>query len=185
MNIGHIHLQKSLNGTGEHFVKLVECLDRQGAVQHVIVRNRDLAKRLAIYDNVTVGPVATTPVVAYCLMPQVSVAHMHDDTSGHAGLLLTLTRSIPYVLTSRRTKPPGANPIRRSIYSRAASVVCPTRAAARALAGQELAVPVDVIGDISFREDEADESSGNRAAAEHMRIYRRAVDSWRVPAILL
>ncbi|NNC78119.1 MAG: hypothetical protein HKN77_09170, partial [Woeseiaceae bacterium] len=99
MLIGHINLATSMNGTGEHFIKLVEALDRQGARQHLLVANHALAKRVSLCSNVTVGPVVKTPVMAYCLMPDVPVVHAHDSSGGQAGLLLTLTRSIPYVIT--------------------------------------------------------------------------------------
>lgn len=186
MQIGHINLDKSMNGTGEHFVRLVEELDRLGIKQHVIVRNKALARRLSMYENVTVGPAVTAAVTAYCLMPQVAVVHTHDETSGHAGLLLTLTRSIPYVATRRSALPPGKNPIIRSVYGRAASLICPSDRAAAAVLDQGLAVPVDVIPSISHTDEDATgDAIAQRIAAEHLRIYRRAVDSWRVPALLL
>ena len=185
MQIGHINLNKSMNGTGEHFVRLIEALDRLGIDQHVIVRNKALARRVAVYGNVTVGPTVTTAVTAYCLMPQVSVVHTHDEAGGHAGLLLTLTRSIPYVATRISAIPPGKNPIIRSVYGRAASLICPSDRAAAAVVDQGLAVPVDVIPRISHEdEDDADEVV-RRIAAEHLRVYQRAADSWRVPALLL
>lgn len=185
VRIGHINLEKSMNGTGEHFIKLVEGLDRLGMTQHVIVRNKALARRLAVCENVTVGPTVTTAVTAYCLMPRVAVVHTHDEASGHAGLLLTLTRSIPYVATRRSALPPGKNPIIRSVYGRAASLICPCDRAAAAVLDQNLAVPVDVIPSISFKEDKDCEDIANRIAAEHLRVYRRAIDLWRVPALLL
>lgn len=185
MQIGHINLNKSMNGTGEHFVRLIEALDRLGVDQHVIVRNKALARRVSIYENVTVGPTVTTAVTAYCLMPQVAVVHTHEEAGGHAGLLLTLTRSVPYVATRRSAIPPGKNPIVRAVYGRAASLICPSDRAAAALVDQGLAVPVDVIPSISHRdEDDGDEVAGQIAAA-HLRAYQRAADSWRVPALLL
>ena len=185
MFIGHINLAESMNGTGEHFVKLIEGLDRQGIRQHVLVRNRSLARRVAVCDNVTVGPVVRTPLMAYCLMPNVSVAHAHDDKSGHAALLMTLTRSTPYVVTRRSTQAPGKSPITRSVYRRAASLICLSDEAASELLKNDLAVPIDVIPDISYAASDDSEMDGNRVAAEHARIYRRAIDSWRVPALLL
>ena len=184
MQIGHINLEKSMNGIGEHFVKLVEGLDRLGTEQHVVVRNRALARRLNVYSGVTVGPTVTTAVTAYCLMPHVAIVHAHDEASGHSGLLLTLTRSIPYVLTRRIARPPGKNPILRSVYGRAASLICPSDWAAAALVNQGLGVPVDVIPDISCKDDDGNEQPG-RIAADHLRVYRRAADSWLVPALLL
>jgi hypothetical protein len=48
-----------------------------------------------------------------------------------------------------------------------------------------LPVPIDVIPDISYAASDDTEADGNRVAAAHARIYRRAIDSWRVPALLL
>lgn len=185
MNIGHINLAKSFNGIGEHFVALIEALDRQGIHQHVIVRNKSLARRVAIYDNVTLAPVTGSPVVAYCLMPVVDVVHVHNDKSAQAGLLLTLTRSIPFVLTRRVASDSPGNPILRSIDDRAAGLICCTECvASTALIGKSN-TQIDVIADIT-REDGTDfEMLGNRAAAEHLRVYRRAADTRRVPALLL
>jgi hypothetical protein len=185
LHIGHINLGKSMNGTGEHFVRLVEGLDRLGIKQHVIVRNKALARRLAVYEHVTLGPTVTTAVTAYCLMPNVNVVHTHDEASGHAGLLLTLTRSIPYVATRRSALPPGKSPIIRSVYGRAASLICPSDRAAAAVLDQGLAVPVDVIPCISHRDNDNSDKVAQEIAARHLRVYRRAADSSRVPALLL
>lgn len=144
MNIGHINLARSFNGAGEHFVNLIEALQAQGVQQHVLVRNIDLAKRLDLVEHVTVGPVVRSAVTAYCLMPAVDVVHVHDPSDGQSGLLLALTRSIPFVLTNR-SQSPGNGPLAKAVYSRAAGIV--------------------------YRSD-AD-------ADKHMRIYKRALESWR------
>ncbi len=184
MRVGHINLETSMNGNGEHFIRLVEALDRQKVEQHVIVANRALAGRVAVYENVAVGPVVRSPVMAYCLMPEVDVVHAHDESGGRAGLLMTLTRSTPYVLTRRLAGPVGRNPVTRSTIRRAASLVCPTDDAARAMLADEIAGPVDVVCDISHECLECDVKD-NRIAAEHLRIYRRALDTWRIPALLI
>lgn len=185
MHVGHINLAKSFNGTGEHFIALVEALDRHDIRQHVIVQNEALARRVAIYTNVSLGPVTAAPVMAYCLMPQVDVVHVHDERSAQSGLLLTLTRSMPFVLTRRRRSMPSSNPLTRSLYRRAASVICTSKASAKALLAYDAAVEVDVIEDIA-RADSADfEMTGNRIAAEHLRVYHRAAEKLHVPALLL
>jgi hypothetical protein len=185
MVIGHVCLERSMNDIGEHFVKLVEGLDRQGVRQHVIVANSSLARRVAICENVRVGPVVRTSLMACCLMPDVTVAHMHDAKSNQAGLILHLTRSIPYVLTRRSVDSPTRNPVSRSMLERAASVICPTNDSAKSLLDYGVSNPVDVVEDISFNSEEDEDSAANRIAAEHQRIYRRAIDTRRVPALLL
>lgn len=184
MYIGHINLVKSMNGIGEHFVKLVESLDRQGVRQHVLVANASLARRVSIYENVMVGPVVRTPVMAYCLLPDVTVAHMHDAKSSQAGLILRLTRSIPYIITRREVVPPLRNPLARSFLERSSGIICPSEAVARKLVEAGITLPIDVIPDISYASADND-LADNRIAAEHYRIYRRAVETRRIPALLL
>lgn len=122
MYIGHINLAKSFNGAGEHFVRLIEALRTPGVRQYMLVRNIELAKRLDLVGEVTVGPVVRSAVTAYCLMPAVDVVHIHDPDDGQAGLLLTLTRSIPFVLTHHETAP-GNSPLGRAVYRRAAGMI--------------------------------------------------------------
>jgi len=122
MQVGHISLAKSFNGAGDNFVRLVEALQEHGATQYVLVRNVALAKRLDLVDDVTVGPTVRSAVMAYCLMPHVDVVHIHDPADGQAGLLLTLTRSIPYVLT-HKDAPSGMNPLSQSINKRASGFI--------------------------------------------------------------
>lgn len=122
MYIGHINLAKSFNGAGEHFGKLIEALQELDVQQYVLVRNIELAKRLDLVDNVTVGPAVRSAVTAYCLMPTVDVVHIHDPSDGQSGLLLTLTRSIPFVLT-HRDESPGNGPLAKTVYRRAAGIV--------------------------------------------------------------
>lgn len=182
MYIGHINLERSMNGTGEHFVKLVEGLNRQGVRQHILVSNASLSKRVAIYENVIAGPVVKTAVMAYCLMPDVDVVHVHDAKSNQAGLVLRLTRSLPYVVTRRSLEPVGANPLSRSLLARASGVICPSEEGAELIREARIDVPLDVVEDNSF--ENGDAQSENRIA-EHHRIYRRAVDTRRIPALLL
>ena len=123
MYVGHINLAESFNGAGEHFVGLIEALQKKGVEQYVLVRNVALAKRLDIIDNVTVGPVVRSAVTAYCLMPRVDVLHVHDRSSRAAGLLATLTQSVPFVLTNEITIATDRNPISQAAIKRAAGFI--------------------------------------------------------------
>lgn len=123
MYIGHINLAESFNGAGEHFVGLIESLRRHSFEQYVLVRNVDLAKRLDLIDGVTVGPAIRSAITAYCLMPAVDVVHIHDTKSAPAGLLLTLTRGVPFVMT-RHCEPGSAmNPLASVVQNRAAGFI--------------------------------------------------------------
>lgn len=128
MKIGHIYLATAPEDSIKKFTSLVEALDRLAIEQHVLVASVELARQLDSCPYVTVGPVVKTPVMAYCLMPDVSVAHIHDVKSGQAGLLLTLTRSIPFVMTTPDKTTESRNPMKRSVFHRAQSLVPPADA---------------------------------------------------------
>ena len=123
MYVGHINLSESFNGAGEHFVGLIAALQSKGVKQYVLVRNVVLAKRLDIIENVTVGPVVRSAVTAFCLMPRVDVLHIHDRSSRAAGLLSTLTQSVPFVLTNEVSIANDRNPISQAAQRRAAGFI--------------------------------------------------------------
>ena len=150
MKIGHICLTPPGNDVSEHFAALVEALDRHDTEQHVLVASVMLAKRLAACQSVTVGPIVKTPVMAYCLMPNVDLAHVHESKSGQAGLLLTLTRSIPFVITASGGSGDKMSPLTRSVLRRAAHVI-----------------------------KRPDTEPGNQAASEHLGIYQDALTGWQ------
>ena len=125
MKVGQIYLDKASTAGARQFQALVESLDKLAIEQHVLVASSELARSLSSLPYVTVGPVVSTPVTAYCLMPDVDVAHVHDSKSGQSGLLLTLTRSIPYVMTRVDPNQKTRNPITRSIWERAQRTVEP------------------------------------------------------------
>jgi len=111
MKVGHICLA-TMGGTEiERFAQLVEAISQFDVEQHVLVASHALGRRLAKCAHVTVGPIVRSPVMAYCLMPQVDLAHVHDGKSGQAGLLLTLTRSIPFVITTNESTAVDRNPL--------------------------------------------------------------------------
>jgi len=122
VHVGHINLAKSFNGAGESFVKLIEALQEHDTEQYVLVRNVDLAKRLDLIDMVTVGPTVSSTVMAYCLMPSLDVVHIHNPAEGQTGLLLALTRSIPFVLT-HSGESAGRNPLAQAVFKRASGFV--------------------------------------------------------------
>jgi hypothetical protein len=128
VKIGHIFLSTASAGATTEFASLVEALDRLAVEQHALVASAALARRLQRYPYVTVGPVVRSPVMAFCLMPDVDLVHIHDERSGQAGLLLTLTRSIPFVLTGQDSSPDTRNPLKRSIVHRAQSLIDPADA---------------------------------------------------------
>lgn len=146
MKIGHICLAPPESPISEYFAALVVALDRHDIEQHVLVGNVLLARRLAACQHVTVGPIVKTPVMAYCLMPEVEIAHIHESRSGQAGLLLSLTRSIPFVITTAQTGKNGKTPLTRSVLHRAAQKI-----------------------------KRADTEPDNQAAREHLSIYQDIV----------
>ena len=145
MQIGHINLARSFNGTGEHFISLVEGLQREGISQYVLVRNVTMAKRLATVRDVTVGPVVRSAVTACCLMPRLDLVHIHDMSAAQAGLLLVLTRSIPYVLSYSGDEVIGRNPITQAVYRRATKVICGDDSEASILRHFDPSLPIEIV----------------------------------------
>lgn len=168
MFVGHINLAKSFNGAGEHFVSLIEDLQRKDVTQHVLVRNLSLAKRISAVEDVAVGPVVRSAVMAYCYMPQLDVVHIHDMAAGQAGLLLALTRSIPFVLTHRNDPASRRLPLTRLIYQRASSIICRDDSELSILRHLEPTLHIEIIPDIA--------RSGSADA--HLRVYQ---NSQRMP----
>ncbi len=168
MLVGHINLATSFNGMGEHFVSLAESLREAGVEQYVLVRNVTLAKRLDAVDGITVGPVVRSAVTAYCLMPRVDIAHVHDPAAAQAGLLLTLTRSIPYILSHSGNLPGRGNPLLHAVYRRALCVLCRDDGDASILRHFEPSLRLRVVPDMHRRD----------AADDYLRIYQ---NSQRMP----
>ena len=165
--VGHINLARSPGETNKYFVGLVEGLIDEGIAQHVLVRDRTLAERLDAPDGVTVGPIVSSAVSAFCLMPNCDLVHIHDVPSAQAGLLLTLTRSIPFVMTQGDTLP-GNGPIVQAIYKRAARIICRDASDAALLQHCEPSLNITIIPDVFH--------SGS--ACEHLRVYQ---NSQRMP----
>ena len=131
MKIGHVFLGATDEAATNAFVSLVEDLDRLAVSQHVLVNDIAVARRLDSRPYVTVGPIVKSPVMAYCLMPAVDLVHAHDHRGGQACLLLTLTRSIPYVLSKTASR--NRDPLQRSITSRARRLIAADELAAERL----------------------------------------------------
>ncbi|MBT8099881.1 MAG: hypothetical protein KJO82_09030 [Gammaproteobacteria bacterium] len=149
MKIGHVSLGTAASGRDDRFFDSVKALSDVDINQHVLVSNVVLARRLAELKGVSVGPIVKTPVMAYCLMPNVDLAHIHELQSGQAGLLLTLTRSIPFVLTTGSENEATLNPLTRSVLHRAIKII-----------------PRD------------DESSARELANAYLMSYEEAVNTW-------
>ena len=165
MLIGHINLATSIYGAGEAFISLVEELDHAGMAQHVLVRNATLAKRVDVAgDNVAIGPIVHSPVTACCLMPRVDITHVHEPLAGQAGLLLALTRSIPYILTHRIAITLTRNPLLQAVYRRAAAVICQDDSEVAMLRHWLPGLAIEIIPDI--------DRQGSSAA--HQAVYQNS-----------
>jgi hypothetical protein len=64
-------------------------------------------------------------------------------------------------------------------------LICPTRRAAAAATGSGSGVPVDVIPTIRCDDADMTDRIARKVAAAHLRVYRRAADSARIPTFLL
>lgn len=147
VKIGHISLSKAYGGSEHQLLMLSKALSNHDIEQHALVRNPVLARRLSKHANISVGPLVNSPVTAYGLMPNVDLAHVHDGKSLQSGLLLTLTRSIPYVVTHRSLNPPPAHALARSMYRRAEGIACVSDAVTKTMLAYCPNTPVDSIYD--------------------------------------
>ena len=190
MRIGQVLLATEATDTADHLVELVCALSRHSVHQHVLVGDEQVARRFAAIDRVTIGPLVRTPVMACCLMPDVDIAHTHDQKSGQTGLLLTLTRSVPFVVTlpARTTHiSAAASPIIRAVYRRARCIVCQSDDDTDSVRSRYPDALIEHIPPIELRDScvGAGVINPERAAAQYMKVYRRTIDSGRLPAMML
>ncbi len=122
VQVGHVLLRPDSKESVCAFVSLVEALDRLTVRQHILMSDAAGLRRVQACPFATVGAIVRSPVVASCMMPGVDVIHAHDASGGQVGLLLTLTRSIPYVLyaDARRAAAP---PVYDMVLRRATAVL--------------------------------------------------------------
>ena len=147
MKIGHINLEKEYGGSGHQLLMLAKALSNYSIEQHAVVRNPILARRLLEHANISISPLVNSPVTAYALMPNIDLAHLHDSRSLQSGLLLTLTRSIPYIVTHRSLEPPPARALARSMYRRAEGIACVSQAVLKIMLAYSPGTPIDNIYD--------------------------------------
>ncbi len=164
MRVGHVSLSRPGEGDASAFIALVEALHCERIDQHLVVRDRSIAHQLMSLEGISIGPIVHTAVTASCLVPAVDVAHVHDASAGQAGLILTLTRSIPYVLTHRGRLPNGCNPLTHAVYRRAACVVCADHADLDILRHFDAEVRLAIIN----------EREGARAVHDLVRVYQNS-----------
>jgi len=124
LRVGHISLAPSDGWPIDDLSELIAALRHHGLAQHLLTADETLWRRVESFEGVVVGPIAHSPLSAYSLVPSVDVVHVHDLTAAQAGLLLALTRSIPFVLTHTTLAGRRGDPLRRAIYRRAATVIC-------------------------------------------------------------
>lgn len=187
MRIGQISLATEAEDGAAHLTLLVRALARHGVDQHVLVSDERLARELCGTNRVTVGPLTRTPIMACCLMPDVDVAHMHDLKSAQTGLLLTLTRSVPYVMTLRSPAVTALGPISRAVHQRAGCIVCQSDDVADMLRRRHPDLYIECIPPIRVQgtTDARACMSPERAADAYKKVYERTLDGGRRPAMML
>lgn len=185
MRIGHVFLASESEDTRQHLTALVRALSILGAEQHALLGDATFAQVLGSIEGVTVGPLVRTPIMACCLMPNVDLAHMHDIKGAQTGLLLALTRSVPYIITQRSWSVSTPNAIIRSVYRRARCIVCQSESDRINMRSQFPDSLIELIHNIGGAGSDVAEIPAERAAAEHMRLYRQMIDHGRLPALML
>ena len=123
MIVGHVLLQPESEEVMLSVLESIESLDRLAVRQFVLLADEAAARRLSVCPYVRIGPTVRSPVVANCLMADVDVVHAHDARSGQVGLLLTLTRSIPFVLSQHVSGASSPKAISDMIRRRARAIL--------------------------------------------------------------
>lgn len=172
MYIGHIRLSETFDESAHRLLQLVLALEERQVRQHAVIACPQLAARLE-QANVSVQRCGTAPMDAYCAFTACDLAHAHDSSAAKTALLLKLTKAQPYVLTylepSRRIR----DPILRSAYRRAETVLVRSRANTASVEKLCKDVPLHVA---------CDERPN---PSEHLRVYRRIIDRGSVPDMML
>ena len=103
------------------------------------------------------------------------------------GLLLALTRSIPFIATYTDTALPPDRALIQSAYRRASSIVCTTEELGRSMQARYTEAIIDIVPNANFSDiDKSDKNiDWQRTAAEYVKIYRRSLSDHEIPAMLL
>lgn len=126
MKIGQVFLDTAGHSVERRYLKIIENLDKLAIEQYAVVSSPRIARTLQAFPFVSVSPIVKSAIMAYCLMPDVNVVHVHGRKGGQAGLLLALTRSIPFVIDQIDNWQETNNPITRSIVHRAFALIEPS-----------------------------------------------------------
>ena len=187
LRIGHIALNKPVEGGLESLIALIDSLSRAGFQQYVLTGSPSLNRRLALNDGVRTGPVVRSAVGACCFMTDVDVVHAHDSLAGQAALMLRLTKSTPYLLEFSHCGGLESQ-ITTMIMRRASSIVCHAAAPRDAVIAKVDDVPVVFIPELRYadaREARDRDWKSEDLVRDYVRLYRFAVDQLSYPDYLL
>ena len=184
MYIGHIRLSETFDESAHQLLQLVLALAERRVRQHAVIACPQLAARLE-HANVSVQRCDAAPMDAYCAFHACDLAHAHDPLAAKTALLLKLTTAQPYVLTYREPNRAARDPVLRSAYRRAETVLVHSRANATAARKLCKSAPMQVAPNDSFCDPPLTYDGAQRAASEHLRIYRHVIDRGSVPDLML
>lgn len=119
MDLGHILLDRKGSDRDRDFLAMAENLDHLGVRQHFVVADDATARYLQRLAFAAGVDVTASPIVANCLISNVDLVHAHGYRAGRAGLIMTLTRGIPYVLTAIQNGRGEAMSLKGSVMRRA------------------------------------------------------------------
>ena len=121
---------------------------------------------------------------AFCAFASCDLAHAHDALAAKTALLLKLTKGQPYVLTYCAGNRRGRDPVLRSAYRRADTILVHSRENASDARELCKAVPTYIAGASAY-DASAPLCTAHKVASEHLRIYRNVIDRGSVPDLLL
>ncbi len=177
LKVAHVHLASQHDLSSQQLAILARGLSGLNVDQHAVVRCQQVAEQLSRVPYVTIGPLVSSPIVANCLLPCADICHAHDARSAQTGLLLTLTRSIPFILSYRSQTTVSDAPITKAINRRSRAIVCASIIDQQRLLQDFPESTISVIANTTGKgENGYQELEANRLAAQYLDVYCRALE---------
>ncbi len=145
-DICHINLAREYRGGERQTELLVQGLAKNGMRQLVLARRVEpLAQRLSGVHGVHVKPLCSNLLRAAFAMNGSALLHVHQGRTTASALLRHVIAKTPYIVTRRVTNSPGADPMTRQSYLKAARLIAISEAIAESLRRYEPNLTPEVI----------------------------------------
>jgi len=144
--LAHVNLARGFRGGERQTELLIRGLAALGWTQRLVVRrHQPLAARCRDVPGLQIVEAGAGVAGAVLALGGAGLVHSHEGRGVQAAWLNRVFRGVPYVITRRVQKGPGATRLNRRMYRSAAAVVAISEAIRGALARLDAQLPVTVI----------------------------------------